>query len=184
MYNGFDGSIFCQRKLYTLAIIVKQTSCVFGNERGIHWFFIVIILQVIIRDRQLFGMVAVLLLVDFIILLTWQLVDPLTSKRLDLTLEVIVYHSFISVYRFSHCCSYCSFLLWWRGGDYRKGSLCQFTSKMDLFIRVIHYHGKMPYVGKCNSQNREKLARLNFVTKTQAVRFRTNRFWKCLHLFF
>ena len=46
------------------------------------------ILKVIIRDRQLFGMVAALLLIDFIILLTWQLVDPLTGQTEYLTLKV------------------------------------------------------------------------------------------------
>ena len=33
-------------------------------------------------------MVAALLLIDFIILLTWQLVDPLTSKTEHMTLKV------------------------------------------------------------------------------------------------
>ena len=47
-------------------------------------------LQVIIRDHQLFGMVAILLLIDFIILITWQLVDPLTTRDYNLTLEVWV----------------------------------------------------------------------------------------------
>ena len=48
----------------------------------------IISLQVIIRDRQLFGMVAVLLLIDIIILVTWQIVDPLTNKVENLTLQV------------------------------------------------------------------------------------------------
>lgn len=54
------------------------------------WLLKLFSLQVIIRDHQLFGMVAVLLLIDFIILITWQLVDPLTTRDYNLTLEVWV----------------------------------------------------------------------------------------------
>jgi len=85
------SSIGCQAELW---IVVIGFSLGFGAMFSKTWRVHVIFLnstntkRVIIRDRQLFGMVAVLLLVDFIILLTWQLVDPLTSKRLDLTLEI------------------------------------------------------------------------------------------------
>ena len=67
-------------------------------------------LQVIIRDHQLFGMVAVLLLIDFIILITWELVDPLTSRDENLALEVWVilvdtlgcpWYKFVAFYRWT-----------------------------------------------------------------------------------
>jgi len=86
-------SILCQLELWIVAI---GFSLGFGAMFSKTWRVHVIFLntnntkRVIIRDRQLFGMVAALLLIDFIILLTWQLVDPLTSKTEYMTLKVSI----------------------------------------------------------------------------------------------
>ncbi|KAK3707209.1 hypothetical protein QZH41_019563, partial [Actinostola sp. cb2023] len=44
--------------------------------------------KVIIRDRQLFGMVGVLLVIDLVILITWQLVDPLVVLKFSMPKQI------------------------------------------------------------------------------------------------
>ncbi|CAH3104404.1 unnamed protein product [Pocillopora meandrina] len=89
--NKEQASYLCQLELW---IAMIGFSLGFGAMFSKTWRVHVIFLntkttkRVIIRDRQLFGMVAVLLLIDVIILVTWQIVDPLTSKVENLTLQV------------------------------------------------------------------------------------------------
>lgn len=89
--NKEDYRTGCQAEIW---IVVIGFSLGFGAMFSKTWRVHVIFLnsnstkRVIIRDRQLFGMVGVLLFIDFIILLTWQLADPLTNQAQNLELEI------------------------------------------------------------------------------------------------
>ncbi|RMX44624.1 hypothetical protein pdam_00002738 [Pocillopora damicornis] len=89
--NKEQANYLCQLELW---IAMIGFSLGFGAMFSKTWRVHVIFLnakttkKVIIRDRQLFGMVVVLLSIDVIILVIWQIVDPLTNKVENLTLQV------------------------------------------------------------------------------------------------
>ncbi|XP_078359757.1 gamma-aminobutyric acid type B receptor subunit 1-like isoform X1 [Oculina patagonica] len=135
-----ENSVICQVELW---IVVIGFSLGFGAMFSKTWRVHVIFLnatntkRVIIRDRQLFGMVAVLLLIDFIILLTWQLVDPLKSKSENLTLEVSTEDD-TGIQPYVTMCS-CQHITIWQACMYGyKGLLLLFGAYLAWETRKVH----------------------------------------------
>ncbi|XP_067038730.1 gamma-aminobutyric acid type B receptor subunit 2-like [Acropora muricata] len=140
---GLDKGVYCtgcQVEIWFLAI---GFSLGFGAMFSKTWRVHVIFLKcnnnkrVIIRDHQLFGMVAVLLLIDFIILITWQLVDPLTTRDYNLTLEISPDYD-IAIQRFTTTCTSKHISIWQAIMFGYKGLLLLFGAYLAWETRKVH----------------------------------------------
>lgn len=138
--NKEQASYLCQLELW---IVVIGFSLGFGAMLSKTWRVHVIFLntktakRVIIRDRQLFGMVAVLLLIDFIILVTWQIVDPVTSKVENLTLQVSLEDD-TGIQPYITMCTCDNITIWLACIYVHKGLLLLFGAYLAWETRKVH----------------------------------------------
>ncbi|XP_020892902.2 gamma-aminobutyric acid type B receptor subunit 2 isoform X2 [Exaiptasia diaphana] len=95
LINGYYGnwfSIFCEIELWIITLgFTLAFGAMFSKTWRVHQIFLgskKSNKRVIIPDRQLFCLLGFLLLIDLIILLTWQIMDPLIETKQEMSMEV------------------------------------------------------------------------------------------------
>ncbi|KAM7432495.1 hypothetical protein ABFA07_017083 [Porites harrisoni] len=136
-----ESSIGCQAELWIVVIgFTLGFGAMFSKTWRVHLIFLnsATTKRIIIRDRQLFGMVAGLLLIDLVLLITWQIVDPLRLKIQNLTLEMSLEDDDTAIQPYIATCTSQSITIWQICLYGYKGLLLLFGAYLAWETRKVH----------------------------------------------
>ncbi|XP_020912676.1 gamma-aminobutyric acid type B receptor subunit 2-like [Exaiptasia diaphana] len=142
---GVDGQfvsekaqkLICQVQAWMVSIgFTLAFGALFSKTWRVHVIFLNKTERKVIKDHQLFGLVVAFLVIDVIVLICWQVLDPLYVTVVDMMPEILKDGDAILLPQYSHCT--CKHMTVWTGILYGyKGFLLVFGTYLAWETRKV-----------------------------------------------